>query len=60
MSDGKNRTTERRQPEYGVEVCMKCDPVKPRNLVELQEPGVCPQCGWLLYGLLGTEIVDAE
>ena len=45
-------------PEYGIEVCRRCDAVKADQIAELENPRACPQCGLLLYGLLGTEIID--
>lgn len=45
-------------PEYGVEVCRRCDPVKPEHIGP-QVDSECPLCGAPLFGLLGTEVVDA-
>lgn len=38
--------------EYGVEVCLKCDPVRSENIGP-EVDGVCPECGAKLYGLIG-------
>ena len=48
------------QPKYGAQVCLFCNPVKPEECIEILEPDRCPECGQLLYGMRGTEIIDAD
>ena len=40
--------------EYGVEVCLRCDPVA-HERIGPQVEAQCPDCGAPLFGLLGTE-----
>lgn len=42
------------EPDYGVGVCLYCDPVKREELGQVIDHA-CPECGAPLFGLLGTE-----
>jgi hypothetical protein len=49
--------------EYGIEICLACDPLPPGALDTLTQSSpigrecqsVCPECGAQLFGLVGTE-----
>ena len=43
------------EPDYGVAVCLRCDPVRPEEIGQ-EFGGKCPECGAPLFGLLGTEV----
>lgn len=48
-------------PVYGAAVCIYCDQVDIEHVgakLYAKEYGECPECGALLYGLVGTEIAD--
>ncbi len=52
MTDGSDY-----EPRYGVEVCLRCDSVRP-EYIGSEVDCACPDCGGQLFGLLGTEIID--
>ena len=56
MSDRKSETA-----DYGIEICRQCDAIKPESewMVGPQVERRCPDCGGPMFGMLGTEIIDA-
>ncbi len=64
MADPSPRTTDKtatRSPEYGITICLICDEINPVNWSRIspQLDEHCPECNRAMYGVLGTEIVDA-